>query len=89
MLPNLIKASIANAQTEMIEPEPLPKTFMDTASPYDTNPQPVIGIVTQPLSSSLKKDPRLADKTSYIMQAYVHFMQAAGARVVPLVMTDD
>ena len=38
MLPNLIKASIANAQTEMIEPEPLPKTFMDTASPYDTNP---------------------------------------------------
>ena len=79
MLPNLIKASIASAQTEMIEPEPLPKMFkdtaspydtnpqMDTASPYDTNPQPVIGIVTQPLSSSLKKDPRLADKTSYIM----------------------
>lgn len=50
---------------------------------------PVIGIVSQPLSSSLSKDPRFEGKTSYIMQAYVHWLEAAGARVVPLIMTDD
>jgi len=51
--------------------------------------QPVIGIVTQPLSSSLMKDPQMADKTSYIMKAYVDWVESAGARVVPLIMTDD
>ena len=62
---------------------------MPNGSVFDTNPNPVIGVVSQPLSSSLQKDPRFADKDSYIMQAYVEWLEAAGARVVPLIMTDE
>lgn len=51
--------------------------------------QPVIGILSQPIPDSLKDDPRFADKTSYIMQAYVHFMEASGARVVPIILEDS
>ena len=50
---------------------------------------PVIGILTQPISETLKKDPRFEGKTTYLMQAYVDFMESAGARVVPIIMTDD
>lgn len=31
----------------------------------------------------------MAGKTSYIMKAYVDWVEAAGARVVPLIMYDD
>jgi len=34
-------------------------------------------------------DPRFAGKTSFIMEAYVNFMEAAGARVVPFVQNED
>ena len=58
-------------------------------SPYDVNTYPVIGVVSQPLSEDLKKDPRFEGKTSYIMQAYIDFMKDAGARVVPIILEDD
>ena len=59
------------------------------ASPFDLNPNPVIGILSQPLPDSLKDDPRFEGKTSYIMQAYIEFVKAAGARVVPIVLEDE
>ena len=49
----------------------------------------MIGIITQPLPDSLLEDPRFAGKTDYIMEAYTIFMEAAGARVIPIISTDD
>ena len=76
MLPELIKTSHSMTATA-------------TSSPYDTNTAPVIGILSQPLADDLKNDPRFEGKTSYIMQAYVNFMESAGARVVPIFLEDD
>lgn len=78
MLPSLIKAAGT-------------ATLSDQAnkSPFNTTTSPVIGIVTQPLPDSLKKDPRFEGKTTYIMEAYSTFMETAGARVVPIIMTDE
>lgn len=75
MLPSLIEAShaVVNAATD----------------DFNVNMQPVIGILSQPLPSSLKEDPRFAGKTTYLMQAYVDFMESAGARVIPIVSDED
>ena len=59
------------------------------SSRFDLNQAPVIGIVTQTLSGEMIADPRFAGKTSFIMEAYVNFMEAAGARVVPFVQNED
>ena len=56
---------------------------------FDANPNPVIGVVTQPIGDDLKKDPRFADKDTYVMQAYIEWLESAGARVVPIIMGDD
>jgi len=61
----------------------------ESTSTYDLNSAPVIGIVSQPLATALTKDPRFDGKTSYIMQAYVNWLETAGARVVPIIMTDE
>ena len=58
-------------------------------SVFDVNPNPVIGVVSQPISETLKKDPRFDGKETYIMQAYIEWLESAGARVVPLIMTDE
>ena len=58
-------------------------------SPYDKTKSPVIGIISQSLPDVLKEDPRFEGKTSYIMEAYSAFMEMAGARVVPIIKTDD
>ena len=55
----------------------------------DTNQQPVIGIVSQTLDFTPHKDDhRFDDYNSYIMAAYVRFVQAQGARVVPFVYNE-
>ena len=52
----------------------------------DTNEQPVIGIVSQTLDFTPDKDDhRFDDYKSYIMAAYVRFVQGAGARVIPFI----
>lgn len=56
-----------------------------TNTNVDINPQPVIGIVSQPLATSMLSDPRFAKCDTYIMAAYVKFFESAGARVVPLI----
>lgn len=58
------------------------------ATDYDLNPQPIIGILSQPLSSDLADDPRFEGTDSYMMAAYVKFMEAAGARVIPLIWNE-
>ena len=53
MLPTLIEASH--------------QAFIESASPFDLNKAPVIGILTQTLPDVLLADPRFAGKTSYMM----------------------
>ncbi len=49
----------------------------------------MIGVLTQPLTESQKKDPRFAGKTSYIMASYINHLESAGARTVPLIFDGD
>ena len=51
----------------------------------NTNEQPVIGILSQTLEEEMKADPRFAGYASYVMSDVVKFMEAQGARVVPVV----
>jgi gamma-glutamyl hydrolase len=51
----------------------------------DTNQQPVIGILSQPLDPDFDGDSRFDGYDSYLMAAYVKFVEEAGARVVPLI----
>jgi gamma-glutamyl hydrolase len=48
------------------------------------NKQPVIGILTQ-TKEKYMKGPDFDGYTSYIMSSYVKYMEAAGARVVPII----
>ena len=41
----------------------------------DLNKQPVIGILSQTLETYMKPDPRFANYTSYMMTAYVKYVQ--------------
>ena len=50
---------------------------------------PIIGIASQTLPDALKKDKRLAGKTSYIKKTYVDWLESLGARVVPLICSDS
>jgi hypothetical protein len=60
--------------------------FDKVATPND---RPMIGVLTQPLTESQKKDPRFAGKTSYIMASYINHLESAGARTVPLIFDAD
>jgi len=60
--------------------------FPQAATPND---RPMIGVLTQPLPDDLKKDPRFAGKTSYIMASYINHLESAGARTVPLIYDGD
>ena len=48
------------------------------------NPRPIVGILAQELSYSLMEI--FTNKTSYIGAAYVKYIEAAGARVVPVLI---
>jgi hypothetical protein len=50
----------------------------------DNNQQPVIGVFTQTLEDFMQNDPKFTGKKSYVMGAYVRYLQSAGARVIPL-----
>jgi len=60
-------------------------TFIDNAG-ADLTKAPVIGILTQTLEIDMHKDPRFDGYNSYIMTSFVNWVQAAGARVVPLIV---
>lgn len=63
--------------------------MLNKPSPLDSNTQPVIGILTQTLEKSMQADEKFKGYKSYIMSAYVKFMEAQGARVVPLIWGED
>lgn len=49
----------------------------------------MIGLVSQPSPHGWKDDPRFEGTDSYMMAAYVRFLEASGARVVPLIWGED
>jgi gamma-glutamyl hydrolase len=53
------------------------------------NNRPMIGILTQPIPERLKSYPKVINKTSYVMQSYVTYLESAGARVVPLLYDES
>jgi len=53
------------------------------------NDRPIIGVLTQPIDGSAKKDPRYDNYTSYIMASYIRALESAGARTVPLIFDGD
>ena len=55
----------------------------------DDNKTPVIGILTQTLESFMKKEEQFKGYKSYLMSAYVKYIEASGARVVPLIYGED
>ena len=57
--------------------------------PIDINQAPVIGILSQQLPDEWIDDSRFDQYNSYIMSAYVKWVEAVGARVVPLIMGED
>lgn len=70
------------------EAEPLRSCIIpEVVQGVQATESPVIGVVSQSLEVEMGADPRFAPYKdgSYIMKAYVQWLQAAGARVVPLV----
>ena len=53
------------------------------------NERPVIGVFSQTIVEADFNDPKFANKTSYIMSAYTKFIEAQGARVVPLIREES
>ena len=49
---------------------------MEWKSKVDKNKRPVIGILTQTLEKSMQKDSRFEGYSSYIMSAYVKYLEA-------------
>ena len=52
----------------------------------DKTHTPVIGIVTQTLETEMQNLTEFKGYRSYIMKSYVDFLEAAGARIVPLIV---
>lgn len=52
---------------------------------FSGNPVPVIGIIAQSLESEMVNDKRFYGFKSYIMKSYVDWLEAQGARVVPII----
>jgi hypothetical protein len=59
--------------------------LFDAGEAYNNTEKPVIGLLTQPLEDDMKTNPIFDGYNSYVMAAYVKYMEAAGARVVPLI----
>lgn len=55
------------------------------AENFDATHTPVIGIVTQTLEAEMHNDTKFEGWNTYIMKSYVDWVEAAGARVIPLI----
>ncbi|XP_065342387.1 gamma-glutamyl hydrolase-like [Cloeon dipterum] len=69
-------------------PESSSAAFVVTAQ-RDLNLRPVIGVLSQELSSSLESVWGELNYTSFVAASYVKFLEAAGARVVPVKINRD
>ncbi|CAG0889680.1 unnamed protein product [Cyprideis torosa] len=61
-----------------------PPTNALTSNAAEENLRPVIGILAQEIPGSLEDMEEAINKTSYIAASYVKYLEAAGARVVPV-----
>ncbi len=48
----------------------------------------MIGVISQTLELEMHNDTRFDDYNSYIMKSYVDWIEAQGARVVPLIVDE-
>jgi len=55
----------------------------------DKNEFPLIGVISQTLDPYMADDPRFDGYSSYIMLDYVRFVEANGARIVPIINGED
>ena len=74
----------AKATTELFLIDDAPKKE-DWIKDIDLNKEPVIGILSQTLEKYMHKDARFSNYTSYMMSDYVRYMEAQGARVIPII----
>ena len=49
----------------------------------------MIGVISQTLELEMHNDTRFSGYNSYIMKSYVDWIEAQGARVVPLIVNED
>jgi gamma-glutamyl hydrolase len=75
----VVMALVANASAQSL----FLKELSD--APLDRNEQPVIGILSQTLEDYMKNDTKYEGYQSYIMSSYVKYIEAQGARVVPII----
>ena len=79
---SLLGVALASHQLPLVS---IKQYMSRSAGNIDTNEQPVIGILSQPLDPDFDGDSRFDGYDSYLMAAYVKFVEEAGARVVPLI----
>lgn len=60
-----------------------------TNQDFSGNPKPVIGVIAQTLESEMKKDSKFGGFKTYVMKSYVDWIEAQGARVVPIIPDED
>ncbi|CDW80233.1 peptidase c26 family protein [Stylonychia lemnae] len=53
-------------------------------APKFVNDAPVIGVVSQYLNQAMRDDDRYNDYSTYMRKAYVNYLSASGARVIPI-----
>lgn len=53
------------------------------------NDRPIIGVISQTLEPEMKGDERFTPYHSYIMESYVDWIEAAGGKVVPLIVGES
>lgn len=61
---------------------------MEWKDKVDINKEPVLGVITQSLENYMQGDPRFKDYKSYVMVDYVRYLEASGARVIPIVYNE-
>jgi len=49
----------------------------------------MIGVISQPLTDTMKGNSKFLGKTSYIYNTYIQWVESAGARAVPLLYDED
>ena len=83
---SIFGASLLSEGTPFLQPDADPWGKLGVwKKNIDLNKQPVIGILTQTLETEMQADERFSDYKYYIMSSYVKYIEASGARVVPII----
>ena len=83
---SIFGASLLSEGTPFLQPDADPWGKLGVwKKNIDLNKQPVIGILTQTLETEMQADERFSDYKYYIMSSYVKYIEASGARIVPII----